>query len=117
MCWLIIHCWPNGSRSRPPRSPIELVLKRVDHLGPSRNRALPRRVHVRPVQRQDAGDLPAQPLRGANRAIHRVFGDHEHRVTDPDLGVDQLAIWPGEPVPEPLGAKRPVIEGDRGCAI
>ena len=21
MCWLIIHCWPNGSRSRPPRSP------------------------------------------------------------------------------------------------
>jgi hypothetical protein len=21
MGWLIIHCWPNGSRSRPPRSP------------------------------------------------------------------------------------------------
>ena len=21
MCWLIINCWPNGSRSRPPRSP------------------------------------------------------------------------------------------------
>jgi len=21
MCWLIIHCWPDGSRSRPPRSP------------------------------------------------------------------------------------------------
>ena len=21
MCWLIIHCWPKGSHSRPPRSP------------------------------------------------------------------------------------------------
>ncbi len=53
----------------------------------------------------------------ANRAIHRVFGDHDYRVTDPDLGVDQLAIWPGEPVPDLLGAKRPVIEGDRGRGI
>jgi hypothetical protein len=83
--------------------PVELVLQRVHHLGPSRNRPLPRRIHIRPVQGQDAGDLPAQPLRGANWAIDRIFGNHHHRVADPDLGVDQLAVWPGEPVPDLLG--------------
>ena len=105
MCWSSSTAGRTGSPTAR-HAPHKTGPPAVHHLSPAASAPHPASTSAQYTDKTQV-TFPPQPLRRANRAINRIFGNHHHRSVTIWIGVDQLAVRPGETGPRTAQRQTP----------